>query len=191
MATGAKQRVRARHPDPSRHRSGRDLPARQRRDADVVHAVCREHHRERGRPRDAKSVRESGRRDRVGPNSDGSGGASTPTALSRSGPVGTNLVLQSPNSACVTARIFQTSTAASAARTWSAALNDVSLIDEQGPSVSGVEIRGTEANGWFTGPIDGVLDSHPTMSCSGERPECRSPTGRQLDLGDAEQRGAV
>jgi hypothetical protein len=83
----------------------------------------------------------------AGPNLDGSGGLSEADSAIPTGSVGTNLVLSPLGSACVAARVAQSAAGTSASRQWTVALSDVALVDEQGPSVSDLNVAGPETNG--------------------------------------------
>ena len=118
----------------------------------------------------------------VGPATDGSGGIATPDSqIATAGP-GTNLVLGNASSPCVGAAVTQTQIASSPARRWTLGLADVSLVDEQGPSVIGEMIRGPEVNGWYTGPVTVFWEASDNQLL-------RGTTGVQISDGPSQNLG--
>ena len=90
----------------------------------------------------------------AGPHTNGSGGLAKTDAEIPAGSVGTNLTLDPLGSVCVGADVRQTHAARSTVkRTWTLSLADTVLEDEQGPSVSDLQVHGPETNGWLTGAI--------------------------------------
>jgi hypothetical protein len=120
----------------------------------------------------------------AGPNPDGSGGLSEPDSAIPTGTVGTNLVLSPLGSPCVSARIAQSALGTSASRQWTLALSDVSLVDEQGPSVSNLLVAGPETNSWYTGPLKVFWQAADNQLLRGVT-GVQVSTGPTVNLGDA------
>ncbi len=115
----------------------------------------------------------------AGPNADGSGGVSEPDSAIPTGSVGTNLVLNPLGTPCVAARVAQSAAGTSAARQWTVALSDVSLVDEQGPAVSNLRVVGSRDKRLVHRAAYRVLGGHVTTSSFAGRPAPRSRTARQ------------
>ena len=120
----------------------------------------------------------------AGPNADGSGGVSDPDSAIPTGSVGTNLVLNPLGSGCVSARVAQSAAGTSAARQWTVALSDVSLVDEQGPAVSGLQVAGPETSGWYTGTLKVFWQASDNQLLRGTT-GVQVSDGPTLSLGDA------
>jgi len=120
----------------------------------------------------------------AGPNADGSGGVSDPDSAIPTGSVGTNLVLNPLGSGCVAARVAQSAGGTSAARQWTVALSDVSLVDEQGPAVTGLRVVGPETNGWYTGPLTVFWEASDNQLLRGTT-GVQISDGPTVSLGDA------
>jgi len=120
----------------------------------------------------------------AGPNADGSGGVSAPDSVIPAGAVGTNLVLSPLGSACVAARVAQSAAGTSTARQWTVALADVALVDEQGPSVSDLQVVGPETNGWYTGPLTVLWQAADNQLLRGTT-GVQISDGATVSLGDA------
>lgn len=121
----------------------------------------------------------------VGPSTSGAGGVSESDGLVPEGATGTNITLSGLDASCVGAAVRQAAAGTStAARHWTLSLAAVTLTDEQGPSVSDLQIVGPETNGWYTGDIKVFWEA-------ADNALLRGTTGVQIsdgatdDLGDA------
>jgi hypothetical protein len=112
---------------------------------------------------------------KAGPTTSGDGGVSLADSNSALA-TGTTLLLSNLATQCVGAGVVQSSIGTSGARQWTLGLGNVTLLDEQGPAVSSLELVGSNQDGWYTGQIK-------VFWISSDNELLRGTTGVQVSAG--------